>query len=148
MVMLRKFSGSGECYYGSTPNLEVLEKLEEDKFDCVWNLAKEGSAIVHIERKYVPLVLHAGIDDYKAPKDVGGFVGQLDKVVGMLRSGKKVFVHCNFGCGRTGLALASIAVMMGSDAETALNKAYSACSGPESKIQAEFVHKLAQSIRY
>jgi hypothetical protein len=148
MAHLRQFAGIPGLYFGPIPDLGVLEALEEQKFDCVWNLGKELSPIIAIEKEYVPLVLHGNIPDYGVPKDVGSFVGQLDKVVGLLRSGKKVFAHCFGGQGRTSLALASISVMFGASAEDALRAANSAAHGPDTKEQAEFVRKLEKAIRY
>src|SRR5271166_175773 len=149
MVLLKRLpTPSGELYHGPMPDLGVLEELEEQGFDAIWNMGKELRPIIAIEQHYVPLVLHGDVPDYGTPKDIGHFVGQLQKIVGMLRAGKKIYLHCHGGVGRTSLALASIKVMFGSSAEAALKSAYNAAGGPETKSQIEFVRRLEQSIKY
>jgi protein-tyrosine phosphatase len=148
--MLNRFpTSSGQLYFGRMPNLETLEELKNEHFDAIWNLGAELAPILAIEKQFIKTVIHGNIPDFGVPSDPNEFIGQLSRVIGMLRSGKKVFLHCGEGRGRTGLALACIKVMMdGSSAEKALRAAHMTCGGPETSKQCHFVHKFQQALKY
>lgn len=132
-----------ELYSGHRPETETLEMLYSEGFDCIWNMAKELKSLAEEERDYCPLVLEGKITDYSIPEDAELFASQVEKVCAMLREGKKVFIHCMGGRGRTGMALAGILIGMGGDAHDALTAIYAHCEGPDTEEQVEFIKSLS-----
>lgn len=138
---------SGTLYYGPLPNKKTLEKLNELGVDIIWNLASELSLIVPYEEKFAKTVLFANIVDYSAPSN-DAFLKQLYYVAGALKNGKRVFVHCFGGHGRTGTALAAIKVLMEKmDPEDALDTAFRYAKGPESEDQEDYIRYLSDLFR-
>ncbi len=140
---LRRFpTSSGVLYYGRIPSVMDLKYIKENKFDAIWNLASELNVMVPYEKQYVNEVIFGNIDDYEEPKG-DAFLSQLNRVVSLLKAGKKVFVHCYGGHGRTGTALAAIKVVLDhADTDDALRDAYDYARGPESDEQKSYVNLL------
>jgi protein-tyrosine phosphatase len=146
---MRRFpTNSGELYYGRAPDYKTLAKLRDMGVDLIWNLAQELDIFVVHEKSYVPHVLHGNISDYDVPSNGSQFLKQVNQVAAMLRGGKKVFIHCMAGHGRTGLALAALGVVLnGKTAKTALIASRAASGGPETPDQVHFVKQLAHYLK-
>jgi hypothetical protein len=134
-------TNSGALYFGPLPDAKVLKTLKTAGIDAIWNLASELKLIVPYEKLYVKEVIFGNINDLGIPTD-SSFVSQLDRVVSLLKKGKKVFVHCFGGIGRTSTALAAIKVALeGIEASKALAIAEKYAKGPETFEQDEYVEK-------
>lgn len=139
---------SGTLYFGPVPSVEELKLLQKANIDLIWNLAREAGMIVDYEKQFVPEVLFGDIGDFDVPSDVGNFLWQLKKVVGVLKGGGKVMIHCGGGKGRVSLALAAIdLVLNGKTAEQALARTKSRASGPETILQQDFIRHLSKHLR-
>ena len=144
-INIRQFptNSGGKLYFGSWPNVQTLRKLKDLKVDVIWNLAEELKLLIPYEKHFVPQVIHGNIEDFYVPENMGKFAGQLNKIVGLLESGKNVFIHCWQGVGRTGMILASIDMLLNNHKPNqALANAKSAAGGPETLDQIKFVHNL------
>lgn len=135
------FATIGELFYGSFPSRETLIKLKEEKVDLVWNLMAELPGVLKMEKEYFQ-VIHTPIYDYWIPEHAS-FLQDLDSVCSHLDSGKNVFVHCLGGHGRTGMALACMAIrLMGMTPNEALMLSKKLCNGPEVEEQKDFVRTI------
>lgn len=142
-MKLKRFpTPSGELYYGPLPMVADLKNIQRNNIDIIWNLAAELNVLVPYEKLYTKEVLFGNIPDFEAPSENSLFISQLEYVVNALKQGKKVFVHCHGGRGRTGTGLAAIDVAFGEDSDKALDKAMAYAGGPESVEQEEYIDKL------
>ena len=140
MVLKRFPTNSGYLYYGPMPDVKVLNQIKRNKIHTIWNLAGELKMLVPYEETFVPEVIQGNIKDYSVPSNVGGFLSQLNHIVSILRSGKKVFVHCYGGRGRTGMTLAAIKVALdGTDPKEALKMVGDFVNGPDTAEQKKFI---------
>jgi len=137
-------TSQGNLYIGSKDDvLTVMEEIPQIKFDIIWNLAEELDFLIHDEKLYAKTVLTANIEDYGIPEDKAEFLRQLALVVSVLRNGGDVLVHCFGGCGRTGMGLAAIKIMLDKlSSAAALIFADNQCDGPETSEQKQFVISL------
>lgn len=143
---IRRFPISkGTLLFGPAPEMDSLKKLREMGVSIVWNQMKEMSFFAELEERNFKEVLIANVEDECAPDDIGLFVSQLDHICSALREGRTVFIHCQNGHGRTGMALAAILIQMeGLASEAAMKLTRSICHGPEKEAQVEFVRGLAK----
>lgn len=141
--MFKKFSAiSGELYYGPMPTFETLKKLESLGINIIWNLGAELQECYNLEKAMFDTVF-SEIPDFSIPPNKNRFLTELNIICENLRAGKKVFVHCLGGRGRTGMALAAVALQLnGLSSFEALNAAKGACNGPETENQKEFIRSL------
>lgn len=136
-------TSSGTLFFGPLPKVAVLKHLKSLHIDAIWNLASELNLMVPYEKGYAPEVIFGNVGDYDAPKDSGLFISQLNRVISLLNAGKRVFVHCFGGHGRTGMALAALKVAMDkTPADKALSLAFDYTTGPESEEQDEYIEEL------
>lgn len=134
---------SGRIYHGPCPFDDVLSELAEKGVSVVWNLGKELSDIAENERKFFPIVIHSKVQDYSVPESKEEFLADLHTVAEHIRNGRSVFIHCMGGHGRTGMALASLAIVLRNKTpEVALRLSKLACRGPEMDSQVDFVKAL------
>lgn len=63
--------------------------------------------------------LHLPVADFGVPRDLDWPVVR-DQVLGTLRGGGRVLVHCFGGCGRSGMMVLRLMIAAGEDAERAL----------------------------
>lgn len=149
MKDVKKFpTTSGQLYYGPWPGMKVLRFLKKEGVHTIWNLAAELGNLIPYEKSFVDNVLHGDVIDYDIPDKPEKFVKQLKHIVSLLNSGKSVFIHCFAGHGRTGMALASIDLLM-NDAKfkEAITHAKAAAGGPETRYQVKFVDALAKYLK-
>jgi protein-tyrosine phosphatase len=135
----------GTLLFGPAPEMDSLKKLIEMGVSVIWNQIKEMSFFAELEERNFKEVLVADIEDECVPDDINLFASQLDHVCAALRAGHTVFIHCQNGHGRTGMALAAILVQMeGLAPDAAMRMTKSVCSGPAKEAQVEFVRGLAR----
>lgn len=132
-----------DVYFGAVPDITTFELLEKLGIYAIWNLAAELKYFSMIEEHYVDVVINGDIADFSIPKDVEAFLNQLNEIAILLKSGKKVFVHCFSGIGRSGMILAALKMFIDkASAIQALQLAELHTGGPETEIQKEFVMLL------
>jgi protein-tyrosine phosphatase len=149
IVDLNRFpTKHGELYYGRMPDSNTLKKLKKENISCIWNLAAELDFLIKTEKSFVPIVIHGNIKDYSIPDNLSKFVEQLNTIAAILKSEKKVFIHCLAGMGRSGMALAAIDILLnGNKADIALKHAKAATSGPETNEQKDLVSFLGRHFK-
>jgi len=142
---LRRFpTSSGSLYYGPMPTEKDLRLIKKNKIDVIWNLAKELGHVADIEKTIVPNVIEGNVQDFSVPSNMNLFMAQVNQVAAFLRAGKKVFVHCHGGRGRTGLALAALKIALDKvDAKKALKLVKTLVNGPDTQEQKEFIEFYA-----
>lgn len=139
-MALKKFpTRSGELYFGSVPSDEALEEMKEIGIDVIWNLASELEDFADYESEFVGEVLQGDIEDFSVPSSGSKFVMQLKYIAGLLNGGKKVFLHCMGGRGRSSMVLACLSVLNGLSADRSLKLVKQYGSGPETDAQINFV---------
>lgn len=116
---------AGGEYPGGLDDIETdqrLALLAAGGVDCFINLTKDGELPPYNTR------LPAGswyfslpIEDHGVPGDI--FMSQvLTVIAGALNAGRRVYVHCRAGIGRTGTVLGCILVERGLEGEEALKE--------------------------
>lgn len=114
----------------------VTKQLSDRQVDFIWNLFDSSHGDVGTSKE-----IFTPIEDFSTPEKES-FEKDLDFIITAIKNGKRVFVHCFAGKGRTSLGLASILVRMGVDKEEALMTVYEAAHGPETEAQKNFVKSL------
>lgn len=124
---------------GSKDDAEwILALPKARRLDLIWNLAEELAFMAEAESAYCEQVLCSMVPDYGVPKGEE-FLNHLQQVVECLKGDGMVFVHCNGGHGRTGMAVAAILKRFGASNEEALRVAKKYCQGPETVEQHEWI---------
>lgn len=135
--------GEQVIFYGPCPIDDVYQMLIEEDVSVVWNLAEELSDIAEKERRHFEHIIHSKIPDFSTPRSSEEFLSDLTSVVDLAVAGKIIFVHCLGGRGRTGMALAALAVCLkGLSVEEALEFAHKSCGGPEMESQKNFIKSI------
>jgi len=148
-MVLRRFpTSSGYLYYGPVPTYKDLQLIQKRKIDVIWNLGAELGHIAKVEKTIVPVVLKGNVEDFSVPSNVGLFMSQVRRVAGYLKAGKKVFVHCHGGRGRTGMTLAALKIAVdGISWEKALKQVKTIVGGPDTQEQKDFVEFYTPYLR-
>lgn len=105
--------------------------------DIIWNLLEKSHGNIGQAKE-----IWSPIEDFSIPTDFDNFYKRLDIIVNSLKSGKRIFVHCFSGCGRTSLGLATILVRLGSTTHEALRIVQETAHGPETEDQITFVKNM------
>lgn len=80
--------------------------------------------------------LNVPIRNFGVPEDALAFRDAVDEVVGALKAGDAVLLHCAAGMGRTGTAAACVLKRLGLSADESLQRVRDAGSNPENAQQA------------
>lgn len=132
----------GKLFVGSKDDMLNILESESEVFDIIWNLADELSWLKPDQEQMATTVILGAVRDMGVP-EVSLFRKQLKIIVGALTNGKKVFIHCMDGVGRTGVALAAVQMHLEKlTAKEALQYAKLMCGGPETSDQINFVEQL------
>lgn len=96
-----------QCLFGSYPTQQQIQLLEDWGVDIVVNLTSSE------ERKIKPYVTNARIvqfpiPDRGVPEDVEEFCALVLLLIEEISRGKKIYIHCKGGHGRSGLLVAAI----------------------------------------
>jgi hypothetical protein len=100
------FYGNG--YFGAYPSPECIQLLQEQNFDYMVNLTlKQEKNLVQYEN--VPIeVLYYPIKDNNVPQNWENFSYLIVWLCNILQSGKRIFIHCKGGHGRSCLLVTCI----------------------------------------
>ena len=132
---------AGRIFFGPFPEQETLMQLRAKKVTVVWNLMSELSGLFELESKLFTHAINTPIDDYDIPRTLQ-FLQDLDRVVAYLQAGQDVYIHCQGGHGRTGMALAALTVRLAKvSPEAALQYSLRHCQGPEREHQKQFIRE-------
>ena len=89
-------------------------------------------------------VIAMPIVDFGIPADEKAFGQTVSQAADALRGGKRLFVHCAAGIGRTGTFAACLLIRLGFEESAALALIRKAGSGPETQEQAQLVHRFGR----
>jgi len=118
--------------------LMEAHELERYGIADIFDVARAVGLVPH----HVPIV------DGSVPSSVEAMIDLVDDVVGALRRGECVVVHCLGGLGRTGTTAAACLVGRGLDADAAIAVVRHARAGTvENERQERFVHAFAARAR-
>jgi hypothetical protein len=130
----------GECF--------DVKYIIINEFDIIWNLGAELQSYLPLELELGCCVMFGNIIDGSSPEDSIKFLSQLIIAVNCLKNDGRVFIHCFAGHGRTGTAVACIKIKLDDfSVEDALSYSLAECSGPETKIQTDFVKSIFEKFR-
>ena len=131
-------------HHGADVLVNLLERKEFDAYgvpDLLECSREVGLEVIHFPIKDVSTPRKAQTDEY---------AGLIWRVVGLLREGKIVVVHCRGGLGRTGTVAASVIVALGQedpDSAIALVRTVRSDRAVETPEQEEYVRSFARSLR-
>lgn len=92
--------------FGKYPTQEQVDLLKEDGINLIVNLTEE----MHIHY-FFPLVIKYPIEDTKIPEDLDTFTDLLQLLFDSLKAGKKIFIHCRHGRGRSGTVTSILLIL-------------------------------------
>lgn len=92
--------------FGKYPTQDQVNLLIDDEVDIIVNLTEEMSIYY-----YFPLTIKYPIDDTKTPDDLDTFNSLLQLLISSLEQGKKLFIHCRHGRGRSGMVTAILLIV-------------------------------------
>lgn len=134
-------------FFGPCPLEDIYPMLKDEDVSVIWNLAEELSDVAEKEKRHFEHVIHTKIPDFSIPKSKEEFLSDLESVFDFAVSGRIIFVHCLGGRGRTGMALAALAMYLnGLSAEKALGFAHKNCGGPEMECQKDFIYEISNNL--
>lgn len=115
----------------------------------LWELERFGISDLFDAARSVGLSPHhVPIVDGGVPRSVEVMIELVDHIVGALRRGENVVIHCRGGLGRTGTAAAACLVGRGLGAEAAIAAVRAARAGTvENERQERFVEQFAARAR-
>lgn len=96
-----------QALFGAWPTQQQVDELEAWGVDVFINLAN-GSEKKLKSYTTTKDVLHFPIQDRLVPHDKVAFCGLIIRICRMIECGKKVYIHCKGGHGRSGVVVASI----------------------------------------
>jgi protein-tyrosine phosphatase len=96
-----------QCLFGAFPTQHQVSELEEWGIDIFVNLTNI------FERKIYPYtstkkIINFPIPDRSVPKNIQEFCGLVIKISDEIDAGKKIYIHCKAGHGRSGTLVASL----------------------------------------
>ena len=155
-----KFGNNSKILMSSAPpTLEdahkLAKKLVENKVSYVLVLLsneellskyKLHQSLFDAYREYGLKVLHYPIQDFSIPRDLQSFDEVVKKVLGILRSGESILVHCQGGHGRTGLIVVGAIIRLGNDPYDAYQYVNTIRDVVETKQQYLFLQKYYRSL--
>lgn len=153
---------SEQILVGGYPMEDSLESDADELFDCnnISSIIKTGRDIfINLTTlyekntyfnysKYVPKIIEYEITDHNVPNDIVSFKEFIKLIHDIIKNGKKVYIHCAGGHGRTGLVCCCLLKEMGYTTGEAFNivKTWHSTRdnmpnypSPENYIQDEFV---------
>ena len=107
---------------------------------------KLHQALFAVYRGYGLKVIHYPIQDFSVPRDLRSFDEVIKKILGILRSGESILVHCQGGHGRTGLIVVGTVIRLGNDPYDAYRYVNAIRDVVETKQQYLFLQKYYRSL--
>lgn len=127
--------------FGIYPSHAQRYQLERMGIDIIVDLTE------HSEYEY-PLKIHFPMEDGNVPTSATAFQTLIDLLLTQLKEGKKIYVHCQHGHGRTGLTVACLIgkylQLDSSTTMTIVTDAYRLGHGAKSKYKLVPVHRSQQ----
>jgi len=96
-----------QCFFGSYPTQEQIFELEDWGVDVIINLTSDTERKITLYTTKVD-VIQLSIPDHGIPKDNIEFCRLVVKLCDMIENGKKIYIHCKAGHGRSGVLVAAI----------------------------------------
>ncbi len=144
---------AGELYRSPMPfaafdlGMTTLEEYLEAGVDTVVMLIEQGEDLLRSGRDLTATYSKSGIDtihfpiyDFETPEDRTGFSSVLDQVIGLVKEGKHVAVHCFAGRGRTGMFIALVGrKVLGLEGQEAIDWVRGIFPGIETSSQEQLI---------
>lgn len=107
LISTAAFFVENQCLFGSYPSDETVDILEKWGVDFFVDLTMPA------EKKITPYettrnVIRFPISDNSVPSNVPAFRNFIEMLCALIDNGKKIYIHCKGGHGRSGLVVASI----------------------------------------
>jgi hypothetical protein len=127
--------GNANIYMISAPkDLDMAEmvgiEIEENRIESVMvllgkeeltRLYGDTNSLFKVYSSYGAKVISYPIPDFEVPKDMNTFNNAVKVILGYVKNGKNVMVHCWGGHGRTGIMTVGICVKAGISVDNAYN---------------------------
>jgi protein-tyrosine phosphatase len=101
------FFVANQCLFGAYPTQHQIQQLEDWGVDIVVNLTKNNEKKIKPYRTKAKVIQFV-IPDRKIPENVREFCALVIHITREIKAGKKVYIHCKGGHGRSGMLVASI----------------------------------------
>ena len=96
-----------QCLFGAYPTQHQIQQLEKWNVDIVVNITRNDEKKKRPNHTNVQVIQFI-IPDRKVPEDVREFCALVIHLTRKINEGKKLYIHCKGGHGRSGLLVASI----------------------------------------
>lgn len=96
-----------QCLFGAYPTQHQIQQLEDWGVDLIVNLTNNDEKKIRLyctKAKVIQFV----IPDRRVPEDVREFCALVIHLANEIKDGKKLYIHCKGGHGRSGLLVAAI----------------------------------------
>lgn len=142
------FKGELQTQYGAIRFGRLWHQWELNFFtkecnniDIIWNLLEESHGNIGQAKE-----IHSPINDFGIPADTESFLQDVNTIISLLKDGKRIFVHCHSGTGRTAIALALVLIHLGNEGNDTLYLVKKLTLGPETNEQCKFILDIANSL--
>jgi ribA/ribD-fused uncharacterized protein len=148
------------CLFGSYPEQKDIEYLENQGVELILNLTTENDNLIPYQTSKI--VIKYPIQDTKVPKDNLKFVFLILFLESYVKSGKKIFIHCRGGHGRSALVSAALLCRLENistdesiqkiseshNTRIKMNPKHRDVICPNSKIQRHYLRKIFQPLYF
>lgn len=98
---------NNQCLFGAYPTQHQIQLLEEWGVDIVVNLTRNDEKKIRPYKTNVKVIQFI-IPDQRVPANVREFCALVIHLTREINGGKKIYIHCKGGHGRSGLLVSSI----------------------------------------
>lgn len=96
-----------QCLFGAYPNQDQIQQLEEWGVDLIVNLTSNNEKKIRFYQTSIPTIQFT-IPDRKVPENILEFCALVIHIAHQIIDGKKIYIHCKGGHGRSGLVVSAI----------------------------------------
>jgi protein-tyrosine phosphatase len=98
---------TNQCLFGAYPTQHQIQQLEDWGVETVVNLTRDNEKKIRPYRTKAKVIQFI-IPDRRVPEDVREFCALVIHLTREIKNGRKIYIHCKGGHGRSGLLVAAI----------------------------------------